>query len=90
MSDAFVVQVSGEIAGIVVRDRDTQYFSFFAAARRFDLLEGQQFAEPCVAERAARRLIANYTSRRNKPPLSAKRRIHNCGERIHEGAQNVS
>ncbi len=57
MSDAYVVQVGGQTAGIVVRDASAETFSFFAAAHRFSALEGRQFAEPYAAERAARRLI---------------------------------
>jgi hypothetical protein len=58
MSDAYVVQVGGQTAGIVVRDTAAETFSFFAATHRFNVLEGQQFAEPYAAERAARQLIA--------------------------------
>ena len=57
MSDAYVVQVGGQTAGIVVRDTAAESFSFFAATHRFNALEGQQFAEPYAAERAARQLI---------------------------------
>ncbi|QAY96763.1 hypothetical protein CWB41_14325 [Methylovirgula ligni] len=62
MSDAYVVQVSGLTAGIVVRDASAETFSFFAATHRFNALEGQQFAEPYAAERAARQLIARRDS----------------------------
>ncbi len=58
MSDAYVVQVGGQTAGIVVRDTAAETFSFFAATHRFNSLEGQQYAEPYAAERAARQLIA--------------------------------
>ncbi len=58
MSDAYVVEVGGQTAGIVVRDSTAETFSFFAATRRFLALEGLQFAEPHAAERAARQLIA--------------------------------
>jgi hypothetical protein len=64
MSDAYVVQVAGQTAGIVVRDRGSETFSFFAATHRFNALEGQQFNEPFAAERAARQLIASRTSPR--------------------------
>jgi len=62
MSDAYIVQVGGHTAGIVVRDQQTETFSFFAATHRFNSLEGLQFVEPYAAERAARQLIA-----RSKP-----------------------
>jgi len=58
MSDAYIVQVAGQTAGIVVRDRDEEAFNFFASMRAFDSLEGRQFAEPFAAELAVRRLMA--------------------------------
>lgn len=63
MSDAYVVQVAGRTAGIIVRDHAAETFSFFAATHRFNALEGRQFNEPFAAERAARQLIASGTSR---------------------------
>jgi hypothetical protein len=57
MSDAYIVQVGGHTAGIVVRDHAAETFSFFAATHRFNALEGLQFVEPHAAERAARQLI---------------------------------
>lgn len=58
MSDAYVVQVGGHTAGIVVRDTAADTFSFFAATHRFNALEGRQFPAPHAAERAALALIA--------------------------------
>lgn len=58
MSDAYIVQVGGHTAGIVVRDRQAETFSFFAATHAFNALEGMQFPVPHAAERAARELIA--------------------------------
>jgi hypothetical protein len=58
MSDAYIVQVGGHTAGIVVRDHAAETFSFFAATHRFNALEGMQFAEPYAAQRAARQLVA--------------------------------
>jgi hypothetical protein len=55
MSDCYVIEVSSETAGIVVRD--TSGYQFFAASRRFDALEGQTFRNAREAERAARRLV---------------------------------
>jgi hypothetical protein len=60
MSDAYVVEVGGQTAGIVVRDSKAETFSFFAATRRFHPLEGLEFAEPYAAERAARQLVASF------------------------------
>jgi hypothetical protein len=62
MSDAYIVQVGGDTAGIVVRDNKAETFSFFAATHKFNALERRQFIEPYAAERAARQLIAESKS----------------------------
>lgn len=56
MPDAYVIQVSGRTAGIVARDGRDLCFNFFAASRPFEAMEGQSFADPVAAERAARYL----------------------------------
>lgn len=55
MSDCYVIEVSSQTAGIVVRD--TKGYEFFAASHRFQALEGQIFRNARAAERAARRLV---------------------------------
>ena len=55
MSDSYVIEVSSQTAGIVVRD--TRGYQFFAASHRFSRLEGQIFRNAREAERAARRLV---------------------------------
>src|ERR1700756_3111533 len=55
MSDTYIIEVSSQAAGIVVRDRGG--FRFFAATHRFNALEGQVFRNAREAERAARRLL---------------------------------
>jgi hypothetical protein len=55
MSDAYIIEVGSQAAGIVVRTTDG--YRFFAAAHRFNSLEGQLFRNPRQAERAAFRLI---------------------------------
>ena len=54
MSDTYIIEVSSQTAGIVVRDADG--YRFFAATHRFNRLEGQLFRNAREAERAARRL----------------------------------
>ncbi|MCC8961583.1 hypothetical protein H8A95_04410 [Bradyrhizobium sp. Pear76] len=54
MSDCYVIEVSSQTAGIVVRDAEG--YEFFAASHRFHALEGQIFRNAREAERAARRL----------------------------------
>lgn len=55
MSDSYIIEVSSEPAGIVVRDKAG--FRFFAAAPRFFRLEGQLFRSAREAERAAARFV---------------------------------
>jgi hypothetical protein len=53
MSDAYVIEVADETAGIVVRqDRETT-FRFHASLPRYFPLDGKLFAGPREAERAA-------------------------------------
>ncbi len=51
MSDTYIIEVSSQAAGIVVRDPDG--FRFFAASHRFNALDGQIFRNAREAERAA-------------------------------------
>jgi hypothetical protein len=55
MSDAYIIEVGSQAAGIVVRTEDG--YRFFAATHRFNALEGQLFRNPGLAERAAIRLL---------------------------------
>ncbi len=50
-SDTYIIEVSQQAAGIVVRDPDG--YRFFAATHRFNAMEGQLFANAREAERAA-------------------------------------
>jgi hypothetical protein len=54
MSDTYIIEVGSQAAGIVVRDAGG--YRFFAAAHRFNPLEGQLFRNAREAEQAARRL----------------------------------
>ena len=56
MSDTYIIEVSSQPAGIVVRDPDG--YRFFAATHRFNRLEGQLFRNAREAERAAIRLAS--------------------------------
>jgi hypothetical protein len=56
MSDSYIIEVSSEAAGIVVRGPGG--YRFFAASHRFSRLEGQIFRNAREAERAARRLAS--------------------------------
>lgn len=51
MSDTYIIEVSSQAAGIVVRD--PAGFRFFAASHRFNALDGQIFRNAREAERAA-------------------------------------
>ena len=54
MSESYVIEVSSQTAGIVVRGPGG--YRFFAAVPRFSRLEGQVFRNAREAERAAMRL----------------------------------
>ena len=54
MSDSYIIEVSSQAAGIVVRDR--LGYRFFAAAQPFFRLDGRLFRSARDAERAARQL----------------------------------
>jgi hypothetical protein len=51
MTQSYIIEVSSQAAGIVVRNPEG--FVFFAASRRFDSLDGQFFRNAREAERAA-------------------------------------
>ncbi len=55
MSDTYIIEISSQAAGIVVRNPDG--FRFFAASHRFNALEGRLFRNAREAERAATRLV---------------------------------
>ena len=54
MSDSYIIEVSSQAAGIVVRDR--LGYRFFAAAQPYFRLEGRLFRSTRDAERAATKL----------------------------------
>ena len=56
MSDTYIIEISSQAAGIVVRNPEG--YRFFAASHRFNALEGRLFRNARQAERAATR-IAN-------------------------------
>ena len=54
MSDTYVIEVGSQPAGIVIRN--SEGYLFFAAAHRFNRLDGQIFRNAREAEQAARRI----------------------------------
>lgn len=64
MYDSYLIEVAGRPAGIVARD--THGYRFHASARPFYSLNGQVFADPWAAQKAARRHL-NGAGRRNIP-----------------------
>jgi hypothetical protein len=54
MSKSYIIEVSSQAAGIVVRS--SQGYVFFAASQRFNRLDGKVFRSAREAERAAARL----------------------------------
>jgi hypothetical protein len=68
MSDTYIIEVTSQAAGIVVRSRGG--YVFFSATERFNSMEGQLFRSAREAERAARRLAGNgETSPRHIPVI---------------------
>jgi hypothetical protein len=68
MFDNYIIEIQPAAgvtisAGVIVRE--TQGFRFFAATHAFDRLEGQIFATPRAAQKAA--LL--HVSHRGRPPL---------------------
>ena len=59
MPDSYIIEVSSQAAGIVVRD--VSGYRFFAAIEPFYRLEGQLFRHVADAQRAAMRLV-NHSS----------------------------
>jgi hypothetical protein len=53
MSDAYIIEIADETAGIVVRQQQDWGYRFHAAVPRYFPLEGKIFAGPRDAERAA-------------------------------------
>jgi hypothetical protein len=53
MSDAYVIEVADETAGIVVRMESEKSFRFHASLPRYFPLDGKIFSAPRDAERAA-------------------------------------
>ncbi|MFA5950459.1 MAG: hypothetical protein WC807_09270 [Hyphomicrobium sp.] len=53
MSDAFIIEVEDEAAGIVVRQEAERSFRFHASLPKYFVLDGKSFQSPRDAERAA-------------------------------------
>lgn len=53
MSDAYIIEVANETAGIVVRQESEKTYRFHASLPRYYPLDGKLFAAPRDAERAA-------------------------------------
>jgi len=68
MPDAYIIEVGGRTAGIVTRDSRDDAFNFYAAARKFEAMEGQSFIDPVAAESAARHLARHGSSSRRSEP----------------------
>ena len=56
MSDTYIIEVSSEAAGIVVRVK--KGFRFYAASHRFNALEGRIFGSAREAERVATQFLS--------------------------------
>lgn len=61
MSDAYIIEIAEETAGIVVRQQSDTGYRFHAALPKYFPLDGRVFAGPRDAERAA---IAHFGRKR--------------------------
>lgn len=74
MSDAYVIEIAGEPAGIVARLH--KGYAFYAARQPFHRLEARTFPTPWAAERAVRDLQAGRAGapRGKSSPVGVKYR----------------
>ncbi|MET0969648.1 MAG: hypothetical protein ABWY18_10640 [Tardiphaga sp.] len=68
MSNAFVIEVFNQTAGIVVAE--DRGFRFFSSKRAFDPLEGGHFGSARAAERAAKALVEQGNGARRARPAA--------------------
>lgn len=61
MSDVYLIEVAGSAVGLVARDNDGSY-RFHAAVPKMNEIDGQNFATPDLAQRAARRVMDRRAS----------------------------
>ncbi len=64
MSDAFVIEVADETAGIVVRQDLEKTYRFHASLPRYFPLDGKIFSAPRDAERAAQAHFARNSKQK--------------------------
>jgi hypothetical protein len=79
VSEGYSIEVADEMVGVVVREPGERCFTFVAAVKAFNALEGRQFRSPLEAERAAR---AHLAARRQKG--RAARRVLRRRETVQE------
>ncbi|MGL4396071.1 MAG: hypothetical protein ACRCS9_05980 [Hyphomicrobium sp.] len=65
MTSAYVIEVGSDQAGLIIREEGEHAYQFHAAHRGYQALEGQLFANPLLAERAA---IAHAAGARRANP----------------------
>ncbi|MDX2287435.1 MAG: hypothetical protein NW217_01255 [Hyphomicrobiaceae bacterium] len=66
MSDAYIIEIADETAGIVVRQAAERSFQFHASLPRYYPLDGTRFATPREAERAALELFLGKVRQRKR------------------------
>jgi hypothetical protein len=69
MSQAYVIEVGGIAAGLAYREKNG--FRFIASGRRFAALDGERYASPTQAEKAARALARKAEPRGSHARLAA-------------------
>jgi hypothetical protein len=73
MSEPYIVEVWGELAGVVLKEGNA--FRFHALARPFFALDGTQFAAPGQARLAAARLQPRHLDDRGLHRTDRRRQV---------------
>jgi hypothetical protein len=90
MSEGYVVEIEGDIVGIVVRQPGEHGFRFHASIRDFDAMDGAVFANPTAAQRAAHEHADVRRGRdARRADEAAKRKPSRCSAHRHVTAGSV-
>jgi hypothetical protein len=67
MSKSYVIEVGDDQAGVIIREEGERSYLFHAALAEYNALEGLQFANAFLAERAATAHALSRRRRRRAP-----------------------
>lgn len=81
MTESYMIEIDDDAVGVVVRDRGDRSFVFYSAVGDLVALDGQRFATPRAAEKAAAAVRRRSMTMRFAPdagqrrPATERRRI---------------